>query len=605
MIDMQGIKKVYRSGLIALEALSDFTLRGRARRVRGDHGPLGLGQDHVPEHRRPARHASTRARYLLDGEDVQRCCDNDLAQLRNRKIGFVFQSFNLIPDLDVHDNVEVPLRYRGLRAAEREPRIERGAGGGRPDRAPAPPARASSPAASSSAWRSRARWSASPTLILADEPTGNLDSVMAGQIMDLLARINRKGTTIVMVTHSPELAARADRKLHILDGKAIDPWAGRKRGARDARAGAVMLDFYLRGALRSLRRTPVLSSVMVVDLALGLAIWVLAFTAVDSHTRDPIADSAPICSTSTGAARPRPTSERLERLSAACWRWRRTCCSRTRDAERLSRAPGGRAQRADLHLADRARPAASRVEQPGALLHARAVPDVRAGLRVRRPWSAAAERGRTPLLVLDHASNQRLFGGDEQRRAQRSLIDGRAFLVVGRARGGAGSGCAPSTSRSCPCRRCTCRSSCSRRSARGRTTSAPRSLHGPRHRALDVARPTPSCSCGWSCPTRARRSAIRGVPRRAGRAAQRRARQRSRRVLEPSASFIDESVPIPNGFLRVRGVRVPRAARLLREPVAAADREVPGARARAGGAARVRRHARLGVRAVHDRGRCW
>ena len=75
-----------------------------------------------------------------------------------------------------------------------------------------------------------------PQLILADEPTGNLDSVMAGQIMDLLGRINQQGTTIVMVTHSPELAARADRKLHILDGKAIDPWAG-KNGKK--RAGVI------------------------------------------------------------------------------------------------------------------------------------------------------------------------------------------------------------------------------------------------------------------------------------------------------------------------------------------------------------------------------
>ena len=124
MIEMQGIKKVYKSGLIALEALSEFTLEVERGEFVAIMGPSGSGKttflniagllDTYDE-----------GSYLLDGEDVLRCCDRELAQLRNRKLGFVFQSFNLIPDLDVHDNLEVPLRYRGLSAKEREPRIER------------------------------------------------------------------------------------------------------------------------------------------------------------------------------------------------------------------------------------------------------------------------------------------------------------------------------------------------------------------------------------------------------------------------------------------------------------------------------------------------
>jgi putative ABC transport system ATP-binding protein len=229
MIEMQGVKKVYRSGLIALEALSDLTLTVDKGEFVAIMGPSGSGKttflniagllDGFDE-----------GKYVLDGEDVLRCCDNDLARLRNRKIGFVFQSFNLIPDLDVYDNLEVPLRYRGLGSAQRKARIDQVL-----EEVGLTARRHHLPTELSGGQQQRVAIARAlvgePSLILADEPTGNLDSVMAGQVMDLLRAINQKGTTIVMVTHSPELAARADRKLHILDGKAIDPWASKKRSA--------------------------------------------------------------------------------------------------------------------------------------------------------------------------------------------------------------------------------------------------------------------------------------------------------------------------------------------------------------------------------------
>ena len=144
-----------------------------------------------------------------------------LSQLRNEKIGFIFQSFNLIPDLDVFDNVDVPLRYRGFGAAERKRRIEealqRVGLSGRAQ--PLAVAALGRPAAARR--RSRARWPASPRLLLADEPTGNLDSAMAQGVMDLLEHINAAGTTIVMVTHDPELAARAKREVKVLDDGVI------------------------------------------------------------------------------------------------------------------------------------------------------------------------------------------------------------------------------------------------------------------------------------------------------------------------------------------------------------------------------------------------
>ena len=161
-------------------------------------------------------------RYELDGQDVSRLSDAEMSRIRNSKIGFIFQTFNLIPDLDVFDNVDVPLRYRGL-----------GAGGAarRPSTRPCPSsasARGSStcprscPAGSSSGWRSPGRWWAGPGSSWPTSPPGNLDSAMAGEILDLVEKINETGTTVVMVTHDPELANRASRQIHLLDGKLID-----------------------------------------------------------------------------------------------------------------------------------------------------------------------------------------------------------------------------------------------------------------------------------------------------------------------------------------------------------------------------------------------
>jgi putative ABC transport system ATP-binding protein len=147
--------------------------------------------------------------------------DNARSKLRNQKIGFIFQSFNLIPDLNLFDNVDVPLRYRGMAAAERKQRIteslERVGLGSRMKHYPAE----LSGGQQQRAAIARAL-AGSPRLLLADEPTGNLDSQMARGVMELLEEINAAGSTIVMVTHDPELAARAQRNVHIVDGQATD-----------------------------------------------------------------------------------------------------------------------------------------------------------------------------------------------------------------------------------------------------------------------------------------------------------------------------------------------------------------------------------------------
>jgi putative ABC transport system ATP-binding protein len=220
MLEMTDVKKVYRTDLVETHALCDFSLTVRAGEFVAIMGPSGSGKTtflNVAGLLDTFDHGT----YRLEGENVSRLGDDAMSRIRNRKIGFIFQSFNLIPDLDVFDNVDVPLRYRALAAADRKERIERALGQvGLSSRARHLPSQLSGGQQQRVAI---ARVLAGdPRLILADEPTGNLDSLMAREIMDLLERINEEGTTIVMVTHSPECAARSHRQVHLLDGKVVD-----------------------------------------------------------------------------------------------------------------------------------------------------------------------------------------------------------------------------------------------------------------------------------------------------------------------------------------------------------------------------------------------
>jgi putative ABC transport system ATP-binding protein len=220
MLEMKDIKKVYRTDLVETHALSEFSLRVGSGEFVAIMGPSGSGKTTFLN---VAGLLDTfdEGKYWLDGEDVSRLSDDQMSRIRNRKIGFIFQSFNLIPDLDVFDNVDVPLRYRALPAADRRARIEKALElVGLSSRARHLPSQLSGGQQQRVAI---ARVLAGdPRLILADEPTGNLDSLMTREIMDLLERINEQGTTIVMVTHSPECAARAHRQIHLLDGKVVD-----------------------------------------------------------------------------------------------------------------------------------------------------------------------------------------------------------------------------------------------------------------------------------------------------------------------------------------------------------------------------------------------
>jgi putative ABC transport system ATP-binding protein len=220
MLKMTHLSKVYRTEVVETYALRDFNIDVKEGEFVAVMGPSGSGKTTFLTIA-GLLESFTGGEYLLDGVDVSDMNDNARSKIRNEKIGFVFQSFNLIPDLNVHDNVEVPLRYRGMKSAERQKRImESLERVGLASRAKHYPAELSGGQQQRVAI-ARAL-AGSPRLLLADEPTGNLDTQMARGVMELLEDIHREGATIVMVTHDPELATRAQRSVHIVDGQAVD-----------------------------------------------------------------------------------------------------------------------------------------------------------------------------------------------------------------------------------------------------------------------------------------------------------------------------------------------------------------------------------------------
>jgi putative ABC transport system ATP-binding protein len=220
MLKMSDIGKVYRTELVETHALRDLNLHVDEGEFVAVTGPSGSGKTTFLNIAGLLESPSS-GRYELDGTDVSRFNDRQRSRIRNEKVGFIFQSFNLIPDLSLADNVEVPLRYRGWSGVERRKAV-----GEMLDLVGLGSRQGYLPSQLSGGQQQRVAiaraLAGKPRFLLADEPTGNLDSEMAGQVMALLEEINRSGTTIVMVTHDPDLAARAHRNIHILDGRASD-----------------------------------------------------------------------------------------------------------------------------------------------------------------------------------------------------------------------------------------------------------------------------------------------------------------------------------------------------------------------------------------------
>ena len=220
MITLEAVDKVYRTARIETTALRNINIEIQPGEFVSIMGPSGSGKSTLL-HVMGLLDVATRGRVRVGGNEIASGKDRALARIRNQHIGFVFQTFHLVGDLTVLDNVEIPLLYRSLSRAERRRHalatLERVGLASRTHHYPAE---------LSGGQQQRvaiARAIAGdPKLLLADEPTGNLDSAMAREVMQLLEELNSQGTIVVIVTHDPEIAARAQRNVHIVDGVATD-----------------------------------------------------------------------------------------------------------------------------------------------------------------------------------------------------------------------------------------------------------------------------------------------------------------------------------------------------------------------------------------------
>ena len=217
MIDLKDICKVYLVGDERVTALDHATLHIYPHEFVSIIGPSGSGKSTLMNII-GCLDVADAGSYMLDDLPIEAYSENELAKIRNKKIGFVFQSFNLIPKLSAEENVELPLIYQGVKRAERQRRVKDAL-----ERVHLTHRAKHLPTELSGGQQQRvaiARALATdPSLILADEPTGNLDSKTSREIMDIFHELHAQGNTIVLITHDNDVAKQAQRAIHILDGK--------------------------------------------------------------------------------------------------------------------------------------------------------------------------------------------------------------------------------------------------------------------------------------------------------------------------------------------------------------------------------------------------
>jgi putative ABC transport system ATP-binding protein len=220
LIRLDGIKKVFYTDEVETHALSEVHLEIQKGEYVAIAGPSGCGKTTLLS-LLGLLDTPTHGEYWLDGKPVAQLSASERARIRNREIGFIFQAFNLIGDLTVYENVELPLTYRGLPAADRKQRVMAALEKvGMSHRVKHYPSQLSGGQQQRVAVARAV--AGEPLILLADEPTGNLDSTNGEAVMDLLQALHRAGATICMVTHDPRYARHADRAIHLFDGRVVE-----------------------------------------------------------------------------------------------------------------------------------------------------------------------------------------------------------------------------------------------------------------------------------------------------------------------------------------------------------------------------------------------
>lgn len=220
VVDAKDLKKIYKMGEVEVHALRGLSVKINRGEVVSIMGPSGSGKSTLMN-TLGCLDRPTSGEYFLDGESVAEMTDDQLADVRNRKVGFVFQSFNLLPRISATKNVEMPLRYAGVSGKERKKRaIESLESVGLGDRVNHRPNELSGGQQQRVAI-ARALVT-NPAIVMADEPTGNLDTESGDEIMEVLLNLNKeKGTTLIVVTHDPEVADHTQRIIRIRDGVVV------------------------------------------------------------------------------------------------------------------------------------------------------------------------------------------------------------------------------------------------------------------------------------------------------------------------------------------------------------------------------------------------
>jgi putative ABC transport system ATP-binding protein len=220
LIKLEDITKTFQTEEVETHALCGVHLEIASGDYLCIAGPSGCGKSTLLSIL-GLLETPTLGSYLLDGKPVSDLAASERVRIRNQRIGFVFQSFNLIGDLTVSENVELPLSYRGLDAAERRQRVSEAL-----ERVGMGHRRNHFPAQLSGGQQQRVAVARAlvgkPAILLADEPTGNLDSKNGEAVMELLRNLHREGTTICMVTHDPRFARHAERTVYLFDGRIVD-----------------------------------------------------------------------------------------------------------------------------------------------------------------------------------------------------------------------------------------------------------------------------------------------------------------------------------------------------------------------------------------------